>query len=182
MRQEAKNRIGIGTVAPNESVADIVKRTATLASDRFVLVAPYGGGRCGGWAHKQAELLRVAHIQGLDRHSRMWRGEYTPSELMELLKAGVLPLEDRRGKGIIVEKGIQQARNRSASMRIADHAVRANRNAAENFIGTLNTAGGRMALKQKITEFFLQMEKENAIVRAPTASRCVLVDVSLLAA
>ncbi|HRU81537.1 MAG TPA: phage tail sheath subtilisin-like domain-containing protein, partial [Candidatus Methanomethylicus sp.] len=173
----AKNRIGIGTVAPNESVADIVKRTATLASDRFVLVAPYGvAGAVAGLIsrlnyYESPTFKALTGIADVERR-------YTPSELMELLKAGVLPLEARRGKGIIVEKGITTSKEQISVMRIADHAVRATRNAAENFIGTLNTAGGRMALKQKITEFFLQMEKENAIVPSTDGKQpAFLVDV-----
>lgn len=163
MSKEAKNRIGIGTVAPNEEVAEIVKRTATLASDRMVIVAPYGAaGAVAGLVSKlnYYESPTFKTITGVADVER----RYTPSELMELLKAGVLALEARRGKGIIVEKGITTSKEQISVMRIADHAVRATRNAAENFIGTLNTAGGRTALKQKITEFFLQMEKENAIV------------------
>jgi hypothetical protein len=177
MSKEAKNRIGIGTVAPNESVADIVKRTATLASDRFVLVAPYGvAGAVAGLIsrlnyYESPTFKALTGIADVERR-------YTPSELMELLKAGVLPLEARRGKGIIVEKGITTSKEQISVMRIADHAVRATRNAAENFIGTLNTAGGRMALKQKITEFFLQMEKENAIVPSTDGKQpAFLVDV-----
>ena len=42
--------------------------------------------------------------------------------------------------------------------------VRGVKGIADLFIGTLNSADGRMALKQKITEFFLGMEKEGAIV------------------
>jgi hypothetical protein len=83
---------------------------------------------------------------------------------MELLKAGVLPLEARRGRGIIVEKGITTSKEQISVMRIADHAVRAAKNVAENFIGTLNTAGGRTALREKLTETYLTMVREESIV------------------
>ena len=163
MSKDAKNRIGIGTVAPGEAIAEIVKRTETLASDRFVVVAPYGvAGAVSGLISKlnyyEAPTFKaITGIADLERR-------YTPSELMELLKAGVLPLEARRGRGLIIEKGITSSKEQISVTRIADHAVRGTKNVSENFIGTLNTAQGRSALKEKITEFFIQMEKENAIV------------------
>jgi hypothetical protein len=163
MSKDAKNRIGVGTVAPGESVADIVKRNSVLASDRFVLVAPYGvAGAVAGLISKlnyyeSPTFKALTGVADLERR-------YMPSELMELLKAGVLPLEARRGRGIIVEKGILTSKEQISVMRIADHSVRGTKNIAENFIGTLNTVNGRSALKEKITEFFIQMEKENAIV------------------
>jgi hypothetical protein len=163
MSKDAKNRIGVGTVSPGENVADIVKRNSTLASDRFVLVAPYGvAGAVAGLISKlnyyeSPTFKPLTGVSDLERR-------YTPSELMELLKAGILPLEARRGRGIIIEKGILTSKEQISVMRIADHAVRGTKNISENFIGTLNTANGRSALKEKITEFFIQMENENAIV------------------
>jgi hypothetical protein len=163
MSKDAKNRIGIGTVAPGESIADIANRTTVLASDRFVLVAPYGvAGAVAGLVSKLnyyesptfKPLTGVAELET----------RYTPSQLMELLKAGVLPLEARRGRGIIVEKGITTSKEQISVMRIADHAVRGAKNVAENFIGTLNTPGGRTALREKLTEFFLTMAREESIV------------------
>jgi len=163
MSKDAKNRIGVGTVAPAEAIADIVQRTSVLASDRFVLVAPYGvAGAVAGLISKlnyyeSPTFKALTGVADLEKR-------YMPSELMELLKAGVLPLEARRGRGIIIEKGILTSKEQVSVMRIADHSVRGTKNIAENFIGTLNTANGRAALKEKITEFFIQMEKENAIV------------------
>ena len=40
----------------------------------------------------------------------------------------------------------------------------------ELFIGKLNTEDGRNALKQKLTEFLLQMQSENAIVPSTDGS------------
>jgi hypothetical protein len=163
MSKDAKSRIGIGTVAPNESLEDIKKRTEVLASDRFVIVAPYGvSGAVAGLISKLnyydsptfKPLSGVAELET----------RYRPSELMEMLKAGIMPLEARRGRGIIVEKGITTSKEQISVMRVADHAVRGVKNVAENFIGTLNTAGGRSALKEKITEFLLTMSREEAIV------------------
>jgi len=163
MSKDAKNRIGIGTVAPNEQVTDIVKRTEVLASDRFVVVAPYGvSGAVAGLISKlnYYDSPTFKPLTGLAE----LENRYRPSELMEMLKAGILPLEARRGRGIIIEKGITTSKEQISVMRVADHAVRGVKNVCENFIGTLNTAGGRTALREKLSEFLLTMTKEDAIV------------------
>ncbi len=163
MSKEAKNRIGIGTVAPGEKIEDIVKRTTVLASDRFVIVAPYGcSGAVAGLISKlnYYESPTFKALTGVaDLETR-----YTPSQLMELLKAGILALEARRGRGIIVEKGISTSKEQISVTRIADHAVRGANNVCENFIGTLNTDRGRTALRQKLTEFLMRMQREESIV------------------
>jgi hypothetical protein len=163
MSKDAKNRIGIGTAAPLEKIGDIVKRTEVLASDRFVLVAPYGvSGAVAGLISKlnYYDSPTFKPLTGVaDLETR-----YRPSELMELLKAGILALEARRGRGIIIEKGIATSKEQISVMRVADHAVRGVKNVCENFIGTLNTAGGRTALKEKLTEFLITMSREDSIV------------------
>ncbi len=163
MSKDAKNRIGIGTVGPGESVQEIVKRTSALASDRFVLVAPYGVAGAVAGLISRLNYYESPTFKALTGIAELER-RYTPSELMELLKAGVLAIEARRGRGLIVEKAITTSKEQISVIRIADHAVRGTKNISENFIGTLNTAQGRGALKEKITEFMIQMERENAIV------------------
>jgi len=163
MSKDAKNRIGIGTVAPGEKIEDIVKRTTVLVSDRLVLVAPYGvAGAVAGLISK-LNYYESPTFKALTGVAEL-EVRYTPSQLMELLKAGVLPLEARRGRGIIIEKGISTSKEQISVTRIADHAVRGARNVCENFIGTLNTAGGRTALRQKLIEFLMRMEREEAVV------------------
>lgn len=163
MSKDAKNRIGIGTSPPQASIKDIVKMTETLASDRFVVVAPYGvaGAVCGLTSKlKYYESPTYKALTGIADIER----RYMPSEQMELLKAGILVVDVHRGRGIIVVKGISTSKEQISVTRIADHAVRGTNNVADNFIGTLNSPGGRMALREKITEFFLSMDKEGAIV------------------
>jgi hypothetical protein len=163
MSKDAKNRIGIGTVGPGEQISDIVNRTTTLASDRFIIVAPYGvAGAVSGLISK-LQYFQSPTFKALTGVAEL-EVRYTPSQLMELLKAGILPLEARRGRGIIVEKGITTSKEQISVMRIADHAVRSTKNVAENFIGTLNTAGGRTALREKLIETFLTMVREESIV------------------
>ncbi len=163
MSKDAKNRIGIGTAPSQATVKDIVKMTETLASDRFVVCAPYGvsGAVCGLASKlKYYESPTFKALTGIADIER----RYTPAEQMELLKAGILVVDVHRGRGIIVVKGISTSKEQISVTRIADHAVRGTNNVADNFIGTLNSPGGRMALREKITEFFLSMEKEGAIV------------------
>ena len=163
MSTDAKNRIGFGTVASGESISDICNRTTVMASDRFVLVAPYGNlGALAGLVSKlnYFESPTFKPLSGISKLEK----NYTPSEQMEMLKAGMIPLEAQRGRGIIVIKGISTSKEQISVTRIADHSVRGVKNIADMFIGTLNNDSGRIALKGKITEFLMGMEREGSIV------------------
>jgi hypothetical protein len=163
MSIDAKNRIGLGTVAKGESIKDICKRTTVLASDRFALVAPYGNlGAIAGLVSK-LNYYESPTFKPLSGISKL-EAYYTPSEQMELLKAGVIPLEAQKGRGIIVIKGISTSKEQISVTRIADHSVRGVKNIADLFIGTLNSDSGRTALKGKIIEFLMSMEREGSIV------------------
>jgi len=177
MSKNAKPRIGIGCVSKGESIEDIIKRTNVLSSDRFVLVAPYGvvekvngveevtGGVAGAVAglisrlnyYESPTFKAITGISDIEKH-------YTPAELSELLKGGILAIEIQRGRGIIVEKGISTSKEQISVTRVVDHAVRGVKNISDNFIGTLNNPTGRSALKEKITEFFIRMQNEGSIV------------------
>jgi hypothetical protein len=163
MSIDAKNRIGLGTVAKNEAIKDISNRTTTLASDRFVIVAPYGClGAVAGLMSRlnYYESPTFKPISGLAKLEKI----YTPSEQMEMLKAGILPMEAQKGRGIVVVKGISTSKEQISVTRIADHAVRGVKSVSDLFIGTLNSPSGRGALKGKITEFLTRMESEGALV------------------
>lgn len=163
MSTDAKNRIGLGTVARGESVKDICARTKVMASDRFILAAPYGVvGAVAGLISRlnYYESPTFKPVSGLSKLETT----YTPSEQMEMLKVGVMPLDALRGRGIIVVKGISTSKEQVSVTRIADHSVRGVKNISDLFIGTLNSPGGRLALKGKITEFLMQMEREGSIV------------------
>jgi hypothetical protein len=163
MSLDAKNRIGIGTVAVGESLEDICNRTTTLASDRFILVAPAGNaGAVAGLVGKlnYYESPTFKPITGISKIDVA----YTPSELGKLLNAGILPLEAQRGRGIVVVKGITTSKEQISVQRIADRSVRGVKNISDLFIGTLNNEANRTALNAKITEFLMQMEREGSIV------------------
>lgn len=156
-------RIGVGTVDKNESVESIIGRTEKLASDRFVLVAPFGvAGSVAGLLSKlnYFESPTFKPLTGVADIER----RYTPSEQMKLLSSGVLPVDIVKGRGIIVVKGITTSKEQISVMRVADHAMRGIKNVSELFIGNLNNDRNRSALKERITEFMIGMEKEGAIV------------------
>jgi len=165
MSEEAKNRIGLGTVSSgeNDDTAAIADRALPLSSDRFVLVAPHGvlgavAGLIGSLPYYESPTFkRISGVAALEY-------AYSPSQLRSLVQANVVAMELQSGRGIVVEKGISTSGEQISVTRVADHAVRGVKGIADLFIGTLNTEDGRMALKQKITEFFLGMENENAIV------------------
>lgn len=163
MSKDAKNRIGIGTVGKDESVDDIAKRTNVLASDRFVLAAPYGNAGAVAGLIGNLNYYDSPTFKPLTGVSEL-RESYSPTQLRKLLTAGVLALEAQKGRGIIVVKGISTSKEQISVTRIADHAVRGVKNVSDNFIGTLNSPSGRLALKEKLREFLELMEKEGAIV------------------
>ncbi|HSC81551.1 MAG TPA: phage tail sheath subtilisin-like domain-containing protein [Chitinolyticbacter sp.] len=162
----SQGRIGLGQVPGTK--ADVVKTaseklTATLVSDRFVLVAPAGvvgavAGTLGSLDYFQSPTFkRLAAIS-----------EPAPAlgvELQqELLKRNVVPVVSQRGRGIIVVRGLTTDGDQISVRRVADHAVRGIKVIGELFIGRLNNEEGRGALKQKLVEFLVQMQKEGAIV------------------
>jgi hypothetical protein len=170
-------RIGVGTVGKNEPVDSILKRTETLASDRFVLAAPYGvAGSVAGLLSKlnyfeSPTFKTLTGIADIERR-------YTPSEQMKLLSSGVLPVDAVKGRGIIVVKGITTSKEQISVMRVADHAMRGIKNVADLFIGNLNNERNRLALRERITEFMIGMEKEGAIVPSVDKTKpAYLVDV-----
>ena len=170
-------RIGIGTVAPNELVNDIIKRTTRLASDRFILVAPYGlAGAVAGLISK-LNYFESPTFKPLTGVSTLER-RFTPSEQMKLLTNGILPIDSVRGRGIIIVKGITTSKEQISVMRIADRSVRGVKNVSDLFIGTLNNERGRLALKERITEFLIGMEREGSIVPTTDGSKpAFIVDV-----
>ncbi len=176
MSGNCMNRIGFGSAPPPETFKTreeesdfIAKQTLTMNSDRFVLVAPHGvSGAVAGLVgnlpvHHSPTFKNIAGVPGLSQ-------KYSPSHLKTLLKSNILCLEAKKGKGIIVEKGIATSGEQISVQRVADKAVRGTKMIGDLFIGTLNNVNGRNALREKCIEFFLQMEKNGAIVPSADGS------------
>jgi hypothetical protein len=163
----ANNRIGFGGVNPadNGHPDTIVGKASVLSSERFVLVAPSGVlgaviGLVGRLDYFQSPTFkRVSGVSELDH-------DFAPSEMNTLIEGGVLAVAKQRNRGIVVVKGIDTtgATGQISVTRVADHAVRGVKALADLFIGTLNTEDGRAALREKLIEFFLEMQREQAIV------------------
>ena len=171
--EAANNRIGFGTVRPtdNDDPDAIVEKAALLASERFVLVAPHGVlgaviGLIGNLTYFQSPTFK--RVSGVSELSF----DYPPADLNSLIEGGVLAVAKQRNRGIVVVKGIDTtgATGQISVTRVADHAVRGVKALADLFIGTLNTEDGRIALREKLIEFFLEMQREQAIVPSTDGS------------
>lgn len=163
MSREAQGRIGIGAVGQSEDIKAVIKRTEVLSSDRFVIVAPYGVAGAVAGLISQLNYFESPTFKALSGIAEL-ETYYTPSQLRQLLNAGILPMRTQRGRGIHVVKGITTSKEQISVMRTTDHAVRVVKGISDRFIGTLNNELGRTALKAKITDLMTRMEEEGAIV------------------
>lgn len=163
LSEESKGRIGFGQIPVWASPEEAVKMVEGLNSDRFVLLAPCGvagavAGMIGGLNYFHSPTFKT--LSGLGAYSSGLGVE----EQRTLLRAHVVPVVKERGRGIIVLRGLTTDGDQISVRRVADRAVRGVKMIGELFIGRLNTEDGRNSLKQKLVEFLMQMEKENAIV------------------
>ncbi len=171
MSGDARGRIGFGQVSasaplPADGSDDDpldVEMADLLRSDRFVLLAPYGAmgatiGRIGSLPYYLSPTFKT--VAGL--------GDFQPALRVEqqrqYLQQNMVPIAEVPGRGISIVRALTTDGDQINVRRIADRAVRGVRIIGELFIGKLNTEDGRNALKQKLTEFLLQMQAEDAIV------------------
>jgi hypothetical protein len=167
MADAAKGRIGFGQVPPATNSQNAVTMASKLISDRFVLLAPSGvagatAGLVGNLTYFYSPTFKV--VTGLKAQ------KMDVEDQKALLKGHVVPVAFEQGKGTIVLRGLTTDGDQISVRRVADRAVRGVKMLGELFIGRLNNADGRSALKQKIVEFFLQMQKDGAIVPSTDGS------------
>ncbi|GEN10461.1 Phage tail sheath protein [Myxococcus fulvus] len=158
---ESKGRLGFGQVPPTGTLEETAQLASNLVSDRFVLVAPHGvvgavAGMVGGLTPHQSPTFK--RVSGLNELS------LSVEEQKALLRAFVVPVVTERGRGTIVVRGLTTDGDQINVRRVADRAVRTLKMVGDLFIGLLNNADGRSALKQKLVEALVQMEKDGAIV------------------
>ena len=163
MSGEAMGRIGLGTVNAGESIADIIKRTEVLASDRFIIVAPAELAGAISGLISRLDYFMSPTFKSTSGISELEQ-TYTPSQMRQLLNAGIMPVKAMRGRGIVVVKGITTSKEQISVVRTTDHAVRLVKSIGDQFIGTLNNASGRGALKEKLTSVLMRMEMDGALV------------------
>ncbi len=160
---DAKGRIGFGQIGPQWTVAAAKEAVSNLVSDRFVLTAPHGlvgavAGLVGNLPYFQSPTFKA--LSGVAPIVRGLKVE----EQTELLKSNIVPVATERGRGTIVVRALTTDGDQISVRRVADRAVRTMKMIGDLFIGRLNNADGRGALKQKLIEALLQMQKEGAIV------------------
>jgi hypothetical protein len=164
MSANSKGRIGFGQVPLGTAdVSTWVPLSDSVHSDRFVLLAPNGvvgavAGMIGGLEYFQSPTFKT--VAGLTDLSR----NLTVEEQTQLLQANIVPVASQRGRGTIVLRGLTTDGDQISVRRVADHAVREVKLIGDLFIGRLNNEEGRGALKQKLTEALVQMQKDGALV------------------
>jgi len=160
-------RIAFGSVTTAEqaSLDKIRDHAAGVRNRRFVLVTPAGaaGAVLGAVARtgpsvsptfKPVPLFGIAPAR------------YTDSELNRLLGPthNALVVADRPGRGVVVLRGLDTSGDQISVTRVADACVREVKAISENFIGQLNTADARTALRQQIVATFTRMERAGDLV------------------
>lgn len=167
MSADCKGRLGLGQLPPISNLAQEMRSFSDLAnsllSDRFVLVAPHGAvgavaGMIGSLSFFQSPTFKT--LSGLGTLSTRLGFEAQ----QEMLRSNIVPVVLERGKGLIVVRGLTTDGDQINVRRTADRAVRMMKMIGDLFIGRLNNADGRSALKQKLIESLVQMEKDGALV------------------
>jgi hypothetical protein len=167
MSENAAPRIAFGSVTATErsNLDQIREHSALVRNRRFVLVSPPGAegavaGLVGRLDPRDSPTFKSVPLFGTAP------ARYRESELNRLLGAttNLLVVQDRVGHGVIVLRGLDTSGDQISVTRVADIAIRETKAISENFIGQLNTAEARLALKQQIVETFTRMEREGSLV------------------
>lgn len=163
----ARNRIAIASVNPatHDNPAAILQHAAEVASRRLILVAPGGaeGAIAGLLGH--LDVFQSPTFKNIGSISARLV-PYSDSDLNALVGAdgNVCMVIAKRGRGTICVKGIASDGFQISVLRTADRCVREVSKVADRFIGQLNNAEQRGALRQMIVDTFTQMERDGALV------------------
>ena len=163
----ARNRIAIASVNPatQDNPAAILRHAAEVANRRLVLVAPGGaeGAIAGLLGH--LEVFQSPTFKAIGSISTRLV-PYSDSDLNALVgpDGNVCAVISKRGRGTICVKGIASDGFQISVLRTADRCVREVSKIADRFIGQLNNAEQRGALRQMIVDTFTQMERDGALV------------------
>lgn len=174
-------RIAFGSVTAAEQgdLDRIRDHAAAVRNRRFVLVSPAGatGAVAGMVARTNPEVsptFKPVPLFGVPVAT------YSESQLNRLLGPthNVVVVQQRTGRGVIVLRGLDTSGDQISVTRVADAAIREVKAISENFIGQLNTADARTALRQQIIGTFTRMERAGALVPSTDGSDpAFLVDV-----
>lgn len=170
MAEVARSRIGLGSIAATESaVRDTLDHATDVRSDHFILVAPHGAeaataGLLGRQDYFKSPTFKTVASLGVPA------GNYSDAQLTQLLQGNVCVVNERRGRGVIVVKGLLTSGRQINVQRTVNKAVRDVKALSDNYIGLLNNAGTRNALQQQAHALLLQMEKDGALVPSTDGS------------
>lgn len=163
----ARPRIALGSVSPAESgdVRAILDHARQVGNRRFVLVTPAGAegavaGLLGHLEYFQSPTFKTVAQPGVPLV------RYSEAELNQLVGplGNVCVVTERRGRGVLCVKGIAADGFQISVTRVADRCVREVNAISSRFIGELNNADARNALRQMIIATFTQMERDGALV------------------
>ena len=167
MTDSGAPRIAFGSVTAAEAddLDAIRDHAAAVRNRRFVLVAPPGStgvvaGLIGRMEPAESPTFKSAQLLGIAP------AKYRESELNRLLgpSTNLLVVQQREGRGVIVLKGIDTSGDQISVTRVADRCIRETKAISENFIGRLNSADAREALKQQLIATFTRLERSGALV------------------
>ncbi|WP_428264569.1 phage tail sheath C-terminal domain-containing protein [Haliangium sp.] len=177
----ARPRIALGSVEPDASddLAAILDHVGQVRDRRFVLVTPSGAegalaGLLGHLAFFESPTFKTIAAPGVPLEV------YSDGQLNKLVgpDGNVCVITRKRGRGTICVKGIATDGFQISVTRIADRCIREVKAIADRFIGELNNAEKRNALKQMIIATFSQLERDGALVPSVDGeSPAFLVDV-----
>jgi hypothetical protein len=163
----AAPRFVIGSIRPgaNADIAAILDHAQLVADRRFVLVAPSGvdgaiAGLLGHLDYFQSPTFKTLASPGAPLVP------YGEGALNKLVgpDGNICVVLSKRGRGTICVKGIAADGFQISVLRVADRCTREVKKIADRFIGELNNAEQRTALRQMIVERFTAMEREGALV------------------
>lgn len=163
MAADAKGRIGFGELFTGATPAQGAQLVESLVSDRFVLVSPQGvlgavAGRVGSLSYFESPTFKT--LAGVGELNKRHGHE----DQQTLLNSQIVPVVVERGRGLIIVRGLTTDSDQVSVRRVADRAVRGVKLIGDLFIGKLNNDTGRSALKAKLGELLMQMEKDGALV------------------
>lgn len=164
---DSKPRIVIGSVRPEASgdVAAVLDHAEQVRGRRFVLVTPGGADGAVAGLLGQLDFFRSPTFKTVASPG-VPLVPYRESELNKLVgpDGNVCVVTSRRGRGVIVVKGIATDGSQISVTRVADRCVREVKAIADRFIGELNNDESRNALKQMIHARLAQLERDGALV------------------
>ncbi|WP_319453007.1 MULTISPECIES: phage tail sheath C-terminal domain-containing protein [unclassified Mycobacterium] len=160
-------RVAFGSIrgADAGNLDAIRDHAAAVRNRRFVLIAPPGAtgavvGLLGRINPEISPTFQPTQLLGVPPST------YRESQLNVLLgpTVNLLVVQQRAGHGVIVLKGINTFGDQISVTRVADRCIRETKAISENFIGRLNSADAREALKQQLIATFTRLERSGALV------------------